>query len=93
MHANSLFGLKYPLTSDDVGPPGLCADIPIKWEESRLAASGGVASSGHPVDGSVRVAEDEGDLCSSFIPRGSSPSTPGWFPVMCGMGRSVKQKK
>ena len=37
-----------------------------KWEESRLAASGGVASSGHPVDGSVRVAEDEGDLCSSF---------------------------
>ena len=35
------------------------------------------------------------DILSSVpsIPRGSSLSTPGWFLVMCGMGRLIEKKE
>ena len=71
----------YPPTSDDVGPT---AEVGGFQPPGR---SGGVASSGHPVDGSAQVVE------FPLVPlglRGSIKSAGfrhlvrlGWFSVMC----------
>ena len=73
-----------PSTSDDVGPTA-------KVVGRRLAASGGVASSGHPVDGSASVVLASG-LCSSVYPRGSSYHT-AWASVMCADSARLVYKK
>ena len=75
----------YPLTSDDVGPTAKVGGEP----------PGRVWGSCPPLGTLWMVLRRwlmKVACAVPFIPRGSSPSTPGWFPVMCGTGRLVKKK-